>query len=201
MSLRVLISECLLGAPVRYDGGAKPSLVVERLAHCLRRRGEKGRWSPFVPRSWAPLACPRPPAERCGSRVVTVEGVDVTRAYADGARRSLDIARACGASLAILKSKSPSCGLDRIYDGTFSGQLRAGSGVTASLFEQEGHIVVADEKLVEYCEPSMEHPIALVLAAAWPRLPMRCAWCAASSTRISMAFPPRRFLWRGIATR
>lgn len=55
MSLRVLISECLLGAPVRYDGGAKPSLAVERLAHCLRRRGEKGRWSPFVPRPWAAL--------------------------------------------------------------------------------------------------------------------------------------------------
>ena len=42
MSLRVLISECLLGAPVRYDGGAKPSLAVERLAHCLRRRGGEG---------------------------------------------------------------------------------------------------------------------------------------------------------------
>ena len=165
MSLRVLISECLLGAPVRYDGGAKPSLAVERLARCLRRRGGEGAVVPVCPEVLGGLACPRPPAERCGSRVVTAEGVDVTRAYADGARRSLDIARACGASLAILKSKSPSCGLDRIYDGTFSGQLRAGSGMTAALFEQEGHIVVADEKLVEYCEPSMEHPIALVLGS------------------------------------
>ena len=165
MPLRVLISECLLGAPVRYDGGAKPSLAVERLARCLRRRGGEGAVVPVCPEVLGGLACPRPPAERCGSRVVTAEGVDVTRAYADGARRSLDIARACGASLAILKSKSPSCGLDRIYDGTFSGQLRAGSGVTAALFEQEGHIVVADEKLVEYCEPSMEHPIALVLGS------------------------------------
>lgn len=165
MSLRVLISECLLGAPVRYDGGAKPSLAVERLARCLRRRGGEGAVVPVCPEVLGGLACPRPPAERRGSRVVTADGVDVTRAYADGARRSLDIARACGASLAILKSKSPSCGLDRIYDGTFSGQLRAGSGVTAALFEQEGHIVVADEKLVEYCEPSMEHPIALVLGS------------------------------------
>ena len=137
MPLRVLISECLLGAPVRYDGGAKPSLAVKRLADCLRRRGGEGAVAPVCPEVLGGLACPRPPAERRGSRVVTAEGVDVTRAYADGARRSLDIARACGASLAILKSKSPSCGLDRIYDGTFSGQLRAGSGVTAALFEQE----------------------------------------------------------------
>ena len=123
MSLRVLISECLLGAPVRYDGGAKPSLAVERLARCLRRRGGEGAVVPVCPEVLGGLACPRPPAERRGSRVVTAEGVDVTRAYADGARRSLDIARACGASLAILKSKSPSCGLDRIYDGTFSGSF------------------------------------------------------------------------------
>ena len=56
MSLRALISECLLGAPVRYDGGAKPSFAVKRLAERLRRRaGEKGQWLPLVPRSWAAL--------------------------------------------------------------------------------------------------------------------------------------------------
>ena len=56
MSLRVLISECLLGAPVRYDGGAKPSLAVERLAHCLRRRGGEGAVVPVCPEVLGGLA-------------------------------------------------------------------------------------------------------------------------------------------------
>ena len=100
MSFRALISECLLGAPVRYDGGVKPSLAVKRLAERLRRRGGERAVVAACPEVLGGLACPRPPAERCGLRIVTAEGVDVTRAYADGARRSLDIAHACGVVLA-----------------------------------------------------------------------------------------------------
>ena len=110
------------------------------------------------------LPTPRPPAERVGERILTIRGDDVTAAYMQGAARSLDIARRSGARLAILKSKSPSCGCGRIYDGTFSGHLVPGDGVTASLFKQEG-ITVVDEKLVEYCKPSVEHPVAIVLGS------------------------------------
>lgn len=95
---------------------------------------------------------------------MTPDGRDVTRAYADGAARSLDIARAHGATLAILKAKSPSCGTGRIYDGTFSGTLVPGDGVAAELLMQEGFTVV-DEQLVSYCEPSFEHPVAIVLGS------------------------------------
>ncbi len=164
MPLRIAISECLLGAPVRYDGSSKLSLACLRLAHRVSEQGGERAVSPICPEAFGGLATPRPPAERCGGYVHTEAGVDVTHAYTEGAARSLDIAESNGATLAILKSKSPACGLGCIYDGQFSGRLVSGDGVAAELFRQKGFTVV-DEKLVEYCEPSMEHPIALVLGS------------------------------------
>ena len=110
------------------------------------------------------LPTPRAPSERRGSHVVSRDGRDVTAEYETGAARSLVIAREAGAGLAILKSRSPSCGRGRIYDGTFTGRLEPGDGVTAALFEREG-IAVVDEELVARCEPSMEHPVAIVLGS------------------------------------
>ena len=119
---------------------------------------------PICPEQLGCLPTPRPPAERVGERVLTVAGSDVTAAYEAGALRSLDIARRAGARLAILKAKSPTCGCGHIYDGTFTGHLVPGDGVAASLLKQEG-ITVVDEKLVEFCNPSVEHPIAIVLGS------------------------------------
>lgn len=164
MPVRAIISDCLLGAPVRYDGGSKPSLACQRLAERLRAAGGESAVRSVCPEVMGGLATPRPPAERRGHRVVTAAGADVTRAYTDGAARSLDIAQELGAGLAILKSKSPSCGTGRIYDGRFCGHLAPGDGVCAELLRRKGFTVV-DENLVEYCEPSMEHPIALVLGS------------------------------------
>ena len=110
------------------------------------------------------LPTPRAPSERRGARVVSREGRDVTAEYEAGAACSLGIAREAGAGLAILKSRSPSCGCGRIYDGTFSGRLVPGDGVTAELFKREGMAVV-DEELVARCEPSAEHPVAIVLGS------------------------------------
>lgn len=88
----------------------------------------------------------------------------MTAAYRTGALRTLDTARAIGAYLAILKSRSPSCGIGSVYDGTFSGALTRRDGVTAELLKREGFTVV-DEKLVRFCEPSFEHPVAIVLGS------------------------------------
>lgn len=159
MSLDVIVSDCLLGTPCRYDGGAKPVFS----GACLRLVSGSHAVA-ICPEVMGGLACPRPPAERMGNAVVTCEGEDVTRAYTEGACRSLDLARSHDAHLAILKSKSPSCGSGCIYDGTFSGTLVPGDGVCTELFKQEG-ITVVDEKLVEWCEPTVEHPIAIVLGS------------------------------------
>ena len=153
------MSSCLLGTPCRYDGGSVGDDAVCRL---VARAGSAV--VPVCPEQLGGLPTPRPPAERVGERVLTVVGDDVTAAYAAGAARSLDIARCAGARLAILKSKSPTCGCGHIYDGTFSGCLVPGDGVAASLLKREG-ITVVDEKMVEYCEPSVEHPIAIVLGS------------------------------------
>lgn len=101
------------------------------------------------------LDTPRPPAEIVGgdgravlegrARVVTARGADVTAAYVAGAHRALEAARRSGATSAILKARSPSCGKGCVYDGSFSSTLVAGDGVTAAVLETNGITVVADE--------------------------------------------------------
>lgn len=164
MPLAATISACLLGAPCRYDGGSKPYEACLRLAARLRERGGDDAVAEICPEMLGGLPCPRLPAERRGERVVRSDGGDVTDAYTDGAARSVDIARSVGARLAILKARSPSCGSGRIYDGTFTGRLVPGDGVAASRLKQEGYTVV-DEELVGFCEPSFEHPVAIVLGS------------------------------------
>jgi len=100
------------------------------------------------------LGTPRPPAEIVGgdgadvlagrARVVTVQGEDVTEAYIRGAERALRVAEQRGATRAILKARSPSCGSGNIYDGTFSKTLLAGDGVTAALLKMNGIDVATD---------------------------------------------------------
>jgi uncharacterized protein YbbK (DUF523 family) len=140
---RVLVSACLLGEPVRYDGRAAAT------AHpILDRWIAEGRVVPFCPEVAGGLTVPRTPAERVGRRVVTAAGEDVTGAFGGGARQALDAALGCGAALAILKDGSPSCGSTWVYDGTFSGTRRPGAGVTADLLRRHG-IAVFDESRIE----------------------------------------------------
>ena len=84
------------------------------------------------------LPTPRIPAERMGKNVVRRDGVDVTAEYRKGAEVALSLCRRFGISIALMKAKSPSCGAGRIYDGTFSGTLTDGDGVTVSLLSGNG---------------------------------------------------------------
>jgi uncharacterized protein YbbK (DUF523 family) len=118
---------------------------------------EEGRAVLVCPEVDGGLGTPRPPAEIVGgdgadvlrgrARVITDEGVDVTDAYVKGAERALAAARKAGATSAILKARSPSCGVGRIYDGSFSRTLEAGDGVTAALLQANGIDVVSDEDI------------------------------------------------------
>jgi uncharacterized protein YbbK (DUF523 family) len=128
-----LASTCLLGMCTAYDGGSRPYPILQMLA-------AQGRVVPICPEVAGGLPIPRPPAEIRGgdgndvldgrARVVTVTGQDVTAQYLAGAQIALDTARRFGLCRAVLKSHSPSCGAGQIYDGTFSGRLRPGDGVT-----------------------------------------------------------------------
>ena len=129
----LLISLCLLGEPCRYDGKSVPMSgeVIERLK-------EKYILVPVCPEQEGGLPNPRIPAERQGKNVVRRDGVDVTAEYRKGAEVALSLCRRFGISIALMKAKSPSCGAGRIYDGTFSGTLTDGDGVTVSPLSGNG---------------------------------------------------------------
>ncbi|GHE52489.1 hypothetical protein GCM10018785_22630 [Streptomyces longispororuber] len=137
----VLVSACLRGVPCRFDGRDTASAAVD--AALAGRRAV-----PFCPEAAGGLPTPRRPAELVGgdghavldgtARVVDDTGRDVTAAFVDGARRTLAAARRGGCAEAVLMPRSPSCGRGAVYDGTFSGELTAGDGVTAALLERNG---------------------------------------------------------------
>jgi len=128
---KLLISACLLGENCKYNGGNNYTPKVE----ALRERYEL---VPVCPEQLGGLPTPRTPAERVGDRVVNREGADVTDAFRQGAEKTLEIARASGIAKAVFQVRSPSCGSGTVYDGTFSGTLTAGQGVTAELLEKNG---------------------------------------------------------------
>ena len=129
----LLISMCLLGEPCRYDGKSVPldGTIIEKLK-------EKYTLVTVCPEQEGGLPTPRIPAERMGKNVVRRDGVDVTAEYRKGAEVALSLCRRFGISIALMKAKSPPCGAGRIYDGTFSGTLTDGDGVTVSLLSGNG---------------------------------------------------------------
>lgn len=110
------------------------------------------RLVPVCPEILGGLPTPRTPSERQGERVVFKTGADVTAAYQKGAEEALRLARLFGCRKALLKERSPSCGRGQIYDGSFSGRLIPGDGVTARLLEQEGIAVFGESQLQQLLE-------------------------------------------------
>ena len=135
--MKILISACLLGVSCRYDGKSKPHPDVVRLM-------EKHTLIPVCGEVMGGLPTPRTPAERQGERVVTKDGRDVTAEYRRGAEEVLRLAKLYGATVAVLKERSPSCGSGEVYDGTFTGTLTDGFGVTAELLRDNGIRVIGE---------------------------------------------------------
>ena len=103
---------------------------------------------PICPEVAGGLPIPRPAAERTADgRVITGSGDDVTASYERGAALAVSVARWEGATEAVLKARSPSCGCHQIYDGTFRRRLMAGEGVTAAALRAAGVTVRSEEDL------------------------------------------------------
>lgn len=150
--IKVLVSACLLGERVRYDG---------RDARCdddvLARWAREGRLVPFCPEVAGGLGVPRPAAEIQGGDGADVlagraavrdrAGRDLTSAFLQGAEGALAAARTAGARVAVLKDGSPSCGTAAIHDGTFAGARRPGPGVTAARLRAAGLLVFGEDDL------------------------------------------------------
>ena len=129
----LLISACLMGYNCKYNGGNN-ALPQDVLA-ALRQRY---RLIPVCPEAAGGLPTPRVPSERRGDRVITRDGRDVTEAFRKGAEIAARLAEKYRIRRALLKSNSPSCGSKTVYDGSFSGILIRGDGVTAAFLKQRG---------------------------------------------------------------
>ena len=140
--MRLLVSACLLGVMCRYDGQSRPDEKVVGLLknHVL---------VPVCPEQLGGLSTPRCPCEIQGDRVMSRDGDDQTAEYEKGAQEALRLCRLFSCEAAVLKAKSPSCGLGCVYDGTFSGTLRPGDGVTAHLLQKSDIPVYTEKNLPE----------------------------------------------------
>ncbi|HBS57754.1 MAG: DUF523 domain-containing protein [Bacillota bacterium] len=144
----IMLSACLAGVDCRYDGG-------HNLRPHYKQLWQDGRAILVCPESLGGLCIPRPPAEITGgdghdvlaghARVKNRQGTDITEAFLHGAEKVLQLAKKHRVTAALLKERSPSCGATRIYDGTFSGAIRYGMGVTAALLQQNGIAVYSEE--------------------------------------------------------
>ncbi|AZD18652.1 DUF523 domain-containing protein [Pseudomonas chlororaphis] len=150
---KILVSRCLLGHRVRYDGGA--SGPFDQLASWQA----EGRVVALCPEVAGGLPTPRAAAEIPGgqggevldglARVITTEGEDVSAEFLSGARQALELVREHGIRIAVLKANSPSCGNLLTYDGSFSGVKVSGEGVTVALLKRAGVQVFSELELGE----------------------------------------------------
>ncbi|QUY49683.1 DUF523 domain-containing protein [Serratia plymuthica] len=153
MPQKILFSACLAGFKVRYNGSDKPLINAT-----LQRWQREGRLVVCCPELAAGFSTPRPSAEITPAangatvlaqqaQVMEAGGGDVTDSYLLGAHLALETARRHGCRFALLTDGSPSCGSQFIYDGSFSGQTKPGSGVTAALLRRHGIEVFSDRQL------------------------------------------------------
>ncbi|MDC5396540.1 DUF523 domain-containing protein [Acinetobacter baumannii] len=149
----LLISACLIGEPVRYDGRSclhtkLKQLFLNKKSHAL------------CPELLGGFTTPRLPAEIVGgtgqdvldgkAKILDSSGLDVTELYLKGAYRTLDIARQIQATCVVLKENSPSCGSQKIYNGTFQGEKITGVGITTALLQRHGFEVISENEIEEW---------------------------------------------------
>lgn len=145
----IVVSACLAGRDCRFDGRSRPMQEIIKMA-------EEGKAIPICPEQLGGLPTPRHPSEIQNgdgddildrkSRIINEKGQDVTDRYIKGAFESFRIAMESGAKKAILKARSPACGVGQIHDGSFTGTLKKGNGIASALFIRSGFKVISDEE-------------------------------------------------------
>lgn len=135
-----LCSACLLGLNCWHDGKTKPNKKILELA-------KKEKLIPVCPDVLGGLPIPREQMEIVNGRVMMKSGKDVTEKCLEGAEKVLKIAKEKGITEAILKQRAPSCGSGQIYDGTFTGNVVDGWGLTADLLRKNGIGVISEEEV------------------------------------------------------
>ncbi|URZ07222.1 2-thiouracil desulfurase family protein [Clostridium felsineum] len=143
----IIVSACLLGVNCKYSGENNFSDKVKEIC-----KGKKV--IPVCPEQLGGMSTPRNPAEiingtgkevlEKNAKVIDNKGRDVTAYFIKGAEETFKIAKLFNCKKAILKAKSPSCGVGEIYNGTFSKTLVKGNGVTAEILKKNGIEIITE---------------------------------------------------------
>jgi len=144
---KILISACLLGETVKYDGGHN-SIVNNPF---IKKLLQLDMLIPFCPEVEGGLETPRIPVEIINNKAINQIGEDKTSYFNKGAQKTLELCKKHNIKYAILKFRSPSCGSGQIYDGTFSHTLISGDGISTKLLKKN-NITVFTEKELEKIE-------------------------------------------------
>lgn len=148
MTNKILVSACLLGHPVRYDGKSVPLKEIEWLLQLQ----QQNRLVIICPEQVGGLPTPRDPAERQQNKVITVNGQNVTAEFELGALNALRLCQQHDIKIALLKAKSPSCGNQQIYNGQFNNTLISSQGVTAELLTKHDIKVYSELEITQLLE-------------------------------------------------
>lgn len=143
---KILISACLVGDNVKYDGTNNKSPLIDELLKYFEL-------IPFCPEVEGGLSVPRDPSERLNGKVVSSKGRDVTRQFSFGAEMAYNICLYLGIKVAILKETSPSCGVHEIYDGRFTHKKIMGKGYTTEYLTNKGIRVISENEIEEFLKP------------------------------------------------
>lgn len=133
--MKVLVSACLLGDNCKYDGGNNRNESVIKFV-------ADHKVVPVCPEVLGGLPTPRQPSELIGNRVINKDGISVDEQFRTGAKEALTIALENEVDMAILQSRSPSCGVNEVYDGTFTGTLIPGRFIFAQMLDDAGIKVI-----------------------------------------------------------
>ncbi len=149
LGMNILVSACLLGFDVKYDGTNNAHVLDSQKFERLKKMVNI---IPFCPEIFGGLSTPRTPCEIKNDKVINRDGQDKTQEFKAGSNQALKAAQLFNCSYALLKENSPSCGSNTIYDGTFSHTKKTGSGITARLFLENNIKVFNENQLDELIE-------------------------------------------------
>lgn len=154
----ILVSACVLGENCKYNGGNN---FCPAAAGFLRDR----KVLALCPEMLAGLGCPRTPIEIVDGVLMDREGRNVDHAMRQAVEQSMQVVRTSGVALAILQSRSPTCGVNQVYDGRFSGRLIPGSGLFAQALKAEGYPVVDVQNLIDFTQADWDALMERTVAA------------------------------------
>lgn len=138
--MKVLVSACLLGENCKYNGGNNYNTAVAEFV-------KDKEVLTICPEMMAGMGCPRTPIEIVDGVLMDRNGNNVDAAMREAIAKAMELIRKENIQCAILQSRSPTCGVNQIYDGSFSGKLISGSGLFAQALKDAGYRVIDAEDI------------------------------------------------------